>query len=140
MLLFLSNQATDYSERSKLENLSKVCQTKDIFNFDIELNYRFQKDHLAYKEWANLQPNFVDLLDEFPSLRPDASLLVTQLPKLQHRFYSISSSPEAINNEIHVTAKVVEYQPIGKPTHYGVCTKWLDELKIGETVPIFIKE
>lgn len=97
------------------------------------------KDHLAYEEWKNSFPNLAEVLDEFPSLRPNASLLVTQLPKLQPRFYSISSSSKAIADDIHVTVGVVEYRPKGKSTHYGVCSKWLDELPIGEIVPSFVR-
>jgi len=46
-------------------------------------------------------------------LKPNASLLVTQLPKLQPRFYSISSSSKATADDIHVTAGIVEYKPKG---------------------------
>ena len=64
---------------------------------------------------------------------------MTQLPKLQARFYSISSSPKMISDDIHVTLGVVEYQPEGKSIHYGVCSKWLDELIVDGEVPIFIR-
>jgi len=83
--------------------------------------------------------NLVEVFEEFPSLRPNASLLITQLPKLQPRFYSISSSPKVYNDDIHITLGVVEYQPEGKSVHYGVCSKWLDELAEGEVVPTFVR-
>jgi len=73
-------------------------------------------------------------------LKLDASLLITQFPKLQPRYYSISSSIKANPDDIHVTAGVVEYQPTGKSMHYGVCTKWLDNLSIGKTIPVFIRK
>lgn len=78
------------------------------------------------------------MLDEFPSVRPSASLLITQLPKLQPRFYSISSSPK-VTDDIHVTVGVVAYKPIGKSIHYGVCSKWLDELNLADVVPTFVR-
>ena len=82
----------------------------------------------------------VETLEEFPSLCPDASLLVTQLPKLHARVYSISSSPVDIaNDDMHMTVGVVEYQPKGKSIHYGVCSKWLESLDIGETIPAFVR-
>jgi sulfite reductase alpha subunit-like flavoprotein len=85
------------------------------FLFTNLLNYIHQpKDHLAYEEWKNSIPNLVELLDEYPSLKPNASLLVTQLPKLQPRFYSISSSPKATADDIHVTAGIVVYKLKGK--------------------------
>lgn len=79
-----------------------------------------------------------EVLEEFPSLKPNASLLITRLPKLQPRFYSISSSPK-ISDEIHLTVGVVEYKPHEK-IHYGVCSKWLDELSIESIVPTFVRE
>lgn len=92
-----------------------------------------------YEEWKMKSwPNLAEVLDEFPSVRPNASLLITQLPKLQPRFYSISSSPKA-TDDIHLTVGVVTYKPVNKSIHYGVCSKWLDELKTGDMVPAFIR-
>lgn len=81
-----------------------------------------------------------EVLDEFQSVYPSASLLLTQLPKLQPRFYSISSSPNYLKNVIHLTLGVVEYQPLGKSMHYGVCSKWLDEISDKTRVPAFIRK
>ncbi len=77
-------------------------------------------------------------MDDFPSVKPNASLLVTQLSKLQPRFYSISSSPK-ISDDIHITLGVVELKRQNRPIHYGVCSKWLDEISPSEIVPSFIR-
>jgi sulfite reductase alpha subunit-like flavoprotein len=120
MLMYFSSQTSNENERIQLEKLSK--------------------DPVAYEEWKlNKYPNLAEVLEEFPNLRPNASLLITQLPKLQPRFYSVSSSPK-VSDDITITAGVVEYRPPkGKNIHYGVCTKWLDEIKIGEIVPAYIR-
>ena len=74
----------------------------------------FQDSHL-YEEWKfDTYPNIVNVLDEFPSLRIPASLLLTQLPLLQSRFYSISSSLILYPGEIHATVAVVKYRTQGK--------------------------
>lgn len=92
-----------------------------------------------YEEWKlSGWPNLVEILDEFSSVRPNASLLITQLPKLQPRFYSISSSPK-VTDDIHITVGVVSYKPYGKPIHYGVCSKWLQEIDMGAEVPTFVR-
>lgn len=119
LLMYFATQASNENDRVQIEKLAK--------------------DHVVYEEWKNSFPNLAEVLDEFPSLRPNASLLVTQLPRLQPRFYSISSSPKAIADDIHITVGVVEYTPKGKSTHYGVCSKWLDELPIGEIVPAYVR-
>lgn len=120
MLKYLSTQATSDLDREKLEKLSQ--------------------DHIAYEQWKlNGYPNLVEVLEEFPSLRPNASLLITKLPKLQPRFYSISSSPKQ-TDLVHLTVGLIEYTPLGKSTHYGVCSKWLDEMNTNDAVPMFVRE
>lgn len=92
-----------------------------------------------YEQWKlNGYPNLAEVLDEFPSLRPNASLLLTQLPKLQPRFYSISSSPKS-TDEIHLTVGVIEYKTKTNNVHYGVCSKWLEELDVESIVPSYIR-
>ena len=54
-----------------------------------------------------------DVLDEFPSLRISPTLLLSQLPLLQPRFYSISSSPKMYPGEIHATVAVVTFRTQG---------------------------
>lgn len=120
MLLHFSTQATCETERARLKLLAK--------------------DHVAYEEWKKYYPNLVETLQEFPTLRPDACLLVTQLPKLHARVYSISSSPkDVLNDPVDITVGVVEYQPAGKAIHHGVCSKWLESLEIGDLVPAFVR-
>jgi sulfite reductase alpha subunit-like flavoprotein len=52
----------------------------------------------------------LEVLDQFPSLKVPPSLLLTQLPQQQLRFYSISSSPVECVGEIHATIAVVKYR------------------------------
>lgn len=63
-----------------------------------------------------MQPNMVEVLDEFPSVKVNPSLLMTQLPSLQQRFYSISSSPKVTPGEVHATVAIVRYRVMGKHT------------------------
>lgn len=47
-----------------------------------------------YEDWkSENMPTFLDLLNMYPSLSPSAEFILTQMPPLQPRFYSISSSP-----------------------------------------------
>ena len=120
ILKHFSKQATDEKDSLKLKKLAK--------------------DHLEYEYWKKSYPNLVETLEEFPSVFPDASLLVTQLPKLHARVYSISSCPQDITtDDMHITVGVVEYQYENKAIHYGVCSKWLENLAIGEVVPAFVR-
>lgn len=68
-----------------------------------------------YEEWKWYNnPTIVEVLEEFPSLQIPSTLLLTQLPLLQARYYSISSSPDLHPGEIHLTVAVVSYRPKGK--------------------------
>ncbi|KAF0034241.1 hypothetical protein F2P81_014307 [Scophthalmus maximus] len=64
-----------------------------------------------YEEWKWYNnPTLVEVLEEFPSIQMPSTLLLTQLPLLQPRYYSISSSPELHPGEIHLTVAVVSYR------------------------------
>uniref|UniRef100_A0A8C1PNF4 nitric-oxide synthase (NADPH) n=1 Tax=Cyprinus carpio TaxID=7962 RepID=A0A8C1PNF4_CYPCA len=110
--------ATNEKQRKRLEVLSKGLQ--------------------EYEEWKWYNnPTIVEVLEEFPSLQIPSTLLLTQLPLLQARYYSISSSPDLHPGEIHLTVAVVSYRPRDGegPIHHGVCSSWLNSLEEGDTVP-----
>uniref|UniRef100_A0A4W5NQF5 Nitric oxide synthase, inducible n=1 Tax=Hucho hucho TaxID=62062 RepID=A0A4W5NQF5_9TELE len=99
------------------------------------------KDSREYTTWKMFSvPNFLEVLEEFPSLEPSAAFLLSQLPLLKPRLYSISSSPQLHPNELHLTLTVLNYhtQDGHGPLHHGVCSTWLDTIKQGDLVPCFI--
>ncbi|XP_044150136.1 nitric oxide synthase, endothelial-like isoform X1 [Bufo gargarizans] len=121
-LQLLSVLCEDPDERQKLETLSQ--------------------DARQYEEWKWYRcPTILEVLDEFRSISVPSSLLLTQLPLLQPRYYSISSSLEAYPDQIHLTVAVVSYhtQENKGPLHYGICSTWLDQLTPGSHVPCFVR-
>uniref|UniRef100_A0A8C7D926 Nitric oxide synthase n=1 Tax=Oncorhynchus kisutch TaxID=8019 RepID=A0A8C7D926_ONCKI len=99
------------------------------------------KVNSEYTTWKMFRvPNFLEVLEEFPSLEPSAAFLLSQLPLLKPRLYSISSSPQLHPNELHLTLTVLNYhtQDGQGPLHHGVCSTWLDTIKKGDLVPCFI--
>ncbi|XP_038631288.1 nitric oxide synthase, brain-like [Scyliorhinus canicula] len=123
------------------ELLHTFAQLAEDPNEKKELEELSQGTHM-YEEWKweNI-PTIADVLDEFLSVRPPASLLLTQLPLLQPRFYSISSSPDSHPSEIHLTVAVLKYHTRNEqgPVRYGVCSSWLNHISPGETVTCFIR-
>uniref|UniRef100_A0AAR2LUL5 Nitric oxide synthase n=1 Tax=Pygocentrus nattereri TaxID=42514 RepID=A0AAR2LUL5_PYGNA len=114
--------ATNEKQRKRLEVLSKGLQ--------------------EYEEWKWYNnPTMVEVLEEFPSLQVPCTLLLTQLPLLQPRYYSISSSPDLHPGEIHLTVAVVSYRTRdgAGPIHHGVCSSWLNSLEAGDMVPCFVR-
>uniref|UniRef100_A0A493T210 nitric-oxide synthase (NADPH) n=1 Tax=Anas platyrhynchos platyrhynchos TaxID=8840 RepID=A0A493T210_ANAPP len=92
-----------------------------------------------YEEWKwSKNPTIVEVLEEFPSVQMPSTLLLTQLPLLQPRYYSISSSPEMYPGEVHLTVAVVSYHGEG-PIHHGVCSSWLNRIQPEEVVPCFVR-
>ena len=88
--------------------------------------------------------DFVNLLEHFLSLKPPLDHVMELMPRLQARYYSISSSPKLYPNSIHVTCTVVEYETKDGRHRKGVCTNWLMSKLVTEEVkprvPIFVRK
>ena len=80
----------------------------------------------------------LDLLNLNPSLALDAAEFLSWLKPLQHRAYSISSSPKAHPGEVHLTVAAVRWKTGGRE-HKGVCSTFLaDHVPAGVTSGIFM--
>ena len=77
----------------------------------------------------------VDVLSEFP-IRVEADEFVARLPRMQPRLYSISSSPKAHADEVHLTVSAVRY---GERKRKGACSTFLADRAGEGEVPIFIQ-
>lgn len=82
---------------------------------------------------------FVDLVEEFHSVRFEAQEFVGLLKRLMPRLYSIASSPVLYPDEIHLTVAVVRYKT-NERERLGVCSTYLAErLPLNEcVVPVFV--
>lgn len=143
--------ATDFA--GKLLRPARRCKQNAIFGkcnlFNLEANPSTSKtkplfqDSSAYEDWRHWRlPNLLEVLEEFPSCKPSASLLIAHLMPLQPRFYSISSCPQRQPDEIHLTVAVVRYRSEdGKGVeHFGVCSNYLDGLKENDDIYFFVRK
>lgn len=95
-----------------------------------------------YNDWIVKDcRNIVHVIKDLSSFRPPADLLIELLPKLQPRYYSISSSNLANPTSVSITAVVVEYQTPAGYVNKGVATNYLKKNTLsqreGETkIPI----
>ncbi len=81
----------------------------------------------------------IDLIHEHPLSFGSPSEFVSLLRKLGARLYSISSSPMAHEDEVHLTVAKVTYHSHGRDRE-GVCSSYLSD-RVGdeEAVPIFFQ-
>ncbi|WP_291473851.1 sulfite reductase subunit alpha [Corynebacterium sp.] len=99
---------------------------------------RDDRDALDSFLWGR---DILDLLEENPSARFSAEELLDLLRPLQSRQYSISSSPLASPDRIHLTVASVRHSPEpGARTHGGVCSTYLsDRIADGDLTGIWLQ-
>lgn len=119
----IAEYATNPEEKKLLLLLSSVTDAGLA-----EYSQFIQKEHRS----------IVDVLEYFPSCKPPLNHLLELLPRLQARYYSISSSPKVSPSKISLTVIITKYT-IGDRLIKGVCTNYLHDKKEGDKIPVFVR-
>ena len=123
LLSTLAQYASDEKEREFLEKMTS-SEGKSVL-----------------AQWINKDcRNLLQVLKDLPSLRPPVDHIIEHLPRLQVRYYSISSSGRVHRNKVHITAVVLNYTTKTGREAKGVCTNYLKGLKEGDKMPVYIRK
>lgn len=92
----------------KLLTYLATCCDEDS---DTKAITRLANESAAYEDWRYHKfPTLLEVLEQFPSCKPPASVLIAQLTPMPPRFYSISSSLLKHPDEVHLTVAIVSYR------------------------------
>lgn len=95
---------------------------------------------LHLKKRANDTITFADLLREFSSCKLTVLDLMEIIPPIKPRHYSIASAQSKHPNSVHLLVVLVEWtQPSTGKQRFGLCSKYLEGLKVGDAVTVDVK-
>ncbi|XP_055598762.1 NADPH--cytochrome P450 reductase [Uranotaenia lowii] len=129
-----------------LKELAEYCSEEKDKEFLRFMSSTAPEGKAKYQEWVqDSSRNIVHVLEDVPSCRPPIDHICELLPRLQPRYYSISSSSKLHPTTVHVTAVLVKYETKTGRVNKGVATTFLAEKHPinGEPlprVPIFIRK
>jgi sulfite reductase (NADPH) flavoprotein alpha-component len=109
-----------YYEITKLEGVYRILNDEPVLDSYL---------------WGN---DILDLIHEFP-FPLSAEELTGLLRPLPPRLYSISSSQEAVGEEVHITVATVRYENKGR-WREGACSTYLaDRIDVDQEIPVYIE-
>lgn len=84
-----------HPSKDVLNELAEYCSNKDDKTLLKLMSTPTPEGNAKYQEWIeDASRNFVHVLEDIPSCRPPIDRICELMPRLQPRFYSISSSPK----------------------------------------------
>lgn len=128
-----------------LRELAEYAKDFEHKEFLMNITDTTEEAKKQYQDWV-LTPHrhVVAVLEDLSSLKPPLDHLLELLPRLQCRYYSISSSPKMYPTSIHITAVLVRWDTSTGRVQKGVATNWLATKKpqdLGNVcVPIFVRK
>ncbi|XP_052801447.1 NADPH--cytochrome P450 reductase-like [Mya arenaria] len=129
-----------------LRELAEYAEDEKDKEFLLKLTSATPEGKSLYNEWIiKSHRTILHILEDLPSIAAPIDHICELLPRLQARYYSISSSPKQDPTSIHITAVLVEYETKTNRTIKGVATNWLALMKPAENgavhrVPIYVRK
>ncbi|KAJ6640251.1 NADPH--cytochrome P450 reductase [Pseudolycoriella hygida] len=109
-----------------LKELVEYCSDEKDKEFLKLISSTSVEGKAQYQTWIqNACRNIVHILEDIKSCKPPIDHICELLPRLQPRYYSISSSSKLHPTTVHVTAVLVQYETTTGRTNKGVATTYL---------------
>jgi len=94
----------------------------------------------AFKKRVDDTVTFADLIKEFSSCKLTIPKLMEIIPHIKPRHYSIASAQSMHPDSVHLLVVLVEWnQPSTDKPRFGLCTRYLDDLKVGDQITVSLK-
>ncbi|KAF4038513.1 Oxidoreductase NAD-binding domain [Phytophthora infestans] len=91
-----------------------------------------------YKRRVDETVTFAELLEEFPSARPMLADLLTLVPRIKPRHYSIASSMKMNPTSVHLLIVVHDWTTPGGKYCIGQATRFLAGVKVGQKLSVSV--
>jgi len=137
---------TSIVRKPQLRMLAQYAKEEEEKARLIKLSSEDPESQEVYDAWVVHDCRCIsEVLKEFKSVEVPLDHFFEVLPKMQPRYYSISSSPNKYPNSVHLTAVLVDYVTPTKRHARGVTTLWLSthraepEKNIFPRIPAFIR-
>lgn len=129
-----------------LKELAEYCSDEKDKEFLKLISSTSPEGKSQYQSWVqDACRNVVHILEDIKSCKPPVDHICELLPRLQPRYYSISSSAKIYPTTVHVTAVLVKYETKAGRINEGVATTYLaarhpDDSSERPRVPVFIRK
>eukprot|EP00762_Andalucia_godoyi_P000170 ANDGO_02444.mRNA.1 NADPH--cytochrome P450 reductase len=128
-------------KKNVLRVLARYCSSaEERARLEFMADASAEENKLAYKQFiTDSYRSLLDVLNAFPSCAPSIAHLLEVLPRLQPRYYSISSSKSKHPNSIHACVAVLRYETPLNRIKEGCCSSFLSTLEPGDFAMIFVR-
>lgn len=114
-----------FPKKSFIRHLAEFCENESEKFLMLYLSSKAgSADYMAL---ASGHANIMDFLYTFPSCRPSLECVLSHLPALHPRFYSVCSSPN--DPYVEFIYNPVDYLTPNGILRKGVCSSWLDRCR-----------
>lgn len=127
---------TQYPKKALLRHLAEFCANEQEKKSLLFLSHRCGSQF--YLDLATQYACLLDFLATFPSCKPDLECLLSHLPVLAPRSYSIITSPlQGLDIEFIATIDKYTTPSPDEQTRFGVCSRYLEKsVDIGDSLNV----